>query len=61
MRELIIQKLLLITRISDQIEVWNEKLNAITSKYMNNAIFAGVIVIVLFIFSCWVISYLTKK
>lgn len=47
--------------ISSLIENWNDKLNSIASKYMDNAAFGGIIVLLLFIFGCWAISYFTKK
>ncbi len=54
-------KLIFIASLSQLIEEWNEKLNALASEYMDNAVFGGIIVLVLFIFGCWAISYLTKK
>lgn len=51
-------KIILVTTVIDE---WNDKLNAIASKYMDNAAFGGIIVLVLFIFGCWAISYFTKK
>ena len=47
--------------ISQLIEELNDKLDSIAGKYMDNAASGGIIVLVLFIFGCWIISYLTKK
>ncbi len=43
------------------IDKWNESLNNFTGKYMDNAAFAGIAVLLLFAIGCWAISYLTKK
>lgn len=51
-------KLILIVGIIDDL---NDKLNALASKYMDNAAFGGIIVLLLFVFGCWGISYFTKK
>ena len=54
-------RLLLIEGLSEVIEDWNEKLNSFASEYMDNVWFGGAMVIILFVFGCWAISYLTKK
>ncbi len=54
-------KLLLIATFSETIEKWNEKLDSIASEYMDSPFFGALVVIVVFIFGCWAISYLTKK
>lgn len=51
----------LITAFSQTIEKWNDKLNSIASEYMNSPFFGALVVIVIFAFGCWAISYLTKK
>lgn len=43
------------------IEEWNEKLNAFTGKYADNAVFAAIIVIALVALGYWAIGYLSKK
>lgn len=43
------------------INEWNEKLNAFTGRYADNAIFATATVICLVILGYWGISYLSKK
>lgn len=53
-----INKIVLLANFIDDL---NDKLNGIASKYMDNAAFGGIIVIVLFAFGCWAVSYFTKK
>lgn len=55
------QKLLVIASFSETIKEWNDKINAFTGRYMDNAFIGGAVVIVIFAFGCWAISYLTKK
>lgn len=54
-------KLLFITTLSQTIEKWNEKLDSIASKYMDSPFFGAVVVVVVFIFAYWAVSYFTKK
>lgn len=56
-----LNKLLLIASFSDLLEDWNEKLDSIASQYMDSPFFGALVVIVIFAFGCWAISYLTKK
>lgn len=54
-------KLILIATLSETIEKWNDKLHSIAAEYMDSPFFGALVVIVVFIFGCWAISYLTKK
>lgn len=54
-------KLLLIVTFSETIEKWNDKLDSLASEYMDSPFFGALVVIIVFIFGCWAISYLTKK
>ena len=54
-------KLLLIVNLSQTLEKWNEKLDSIASEYMDSPFFGAVVVVVVFIFGYWAISYFTKK
>lgn len=54
-------KISLLLNFSQTIEKWNDKLNSIASKYMDSPFFGALVVIILFAFGYWAISYLTKK
>lgn len=54
-------RLILISTISETIDKWDDKLNSIASEHMDSPFFGALVVIVVFIFGCWAISYLTKK
>ena len=47
--------------VKGTIEKWNDKLDSIAAEYMDSPFFGALVVIVVFIFGCWAISYLTKK
>lgn len=54
-------KILWIAGLSELINDWNEKLNSFASQYMDNVWFGGAMVLILFVFGCWAISYFAKK
>ncbi len=53
-----INNIIIFTTIIDE---WNDKLNQIASRYMDNPIFGGIAVFALFLFGCWGVSNLNKK
>lgn len=54
-------KLILIANLTKTLENWNERLDSFAAEYMDSPWFGALIVVVLFAFGCWAISYLTKK
>lgn len=54
-------KLLNIITLSETLEKWNEKLDSIASEYMDSPFFGMIVVVAVFIFGYWAVSYLTKK
>ena len=51
----------LLLSIKDVLNDWNEKLDGIASKYMDNVGFGVVAIGVIFVVACWGISALNKK
>ena len=47
--------------IIDTINDWNEKLNKIASKYMDNVGFGTIAVVGIFAIGCWGVATLNKK
>ncbi len=54
-------KILWIAWFSKLIEDWNERLNSFAAEYMDNVWVGAALVIIIFVFGCWAISYFTKK
>ena len=54
-------KLIFIAGLKETLSDWNEKIYSFTGAYMDNVAFAAALVIVVFIFGCWAISYFNKK
>lgn len=54
-------KILLASWFSKLIEDWNERLDSFATEYMDNVWVGAALVIIIFVFGCWAISYFTKK
>ena len=50
-----------ILNMTKLIEDWNNKLNGLADKYLNNVGIGTVIFGLLLVGGCWAVSYLTKK
>ena len=50
-----------IVKISETIEIWDEKLKKITGKYLEDPIISGIIITILFIMVIYTISNLNKR